>query len=178
MKRSPAPKRRKSIARGGPLPQVSPKRAAEADERKAVRQATFARDGYRCVARLFVPGVSCDDGLECDERHGRGRRPGSHLDLSETQTLCRACHHVKTTSPKVAGLLGLFGLDVRARELHGDVAPEVTLRDAYREFARRKAMARGVTWRDQIVDGRAVEAFVQRRAAEALAAREQEQTDG
>ena len=78
----------------------------------------------------------------------------------------------------MAGLLGLFGLDVRARELHGDVAPEVTLRDAYREFARRKAMARGVTWRDQIVDGRAVEAFVQRRAAEALAAREQEQTDG
>lgn len=93
---------------------VSGKRAAEKEEREQVRQDTFAREP-QCVAAGFVPSVDCPPGLECDEVQGRGREPGSHLDLDRTQSLCWVCHRIKTDEPRVAGLLGLYGAAERDR---------------------------------------------------------------
>lgn len=131
------------LARGsGPAP-VSPKRADEHDERDAVRHATFTRDRWRCVASEFVPGAPCPPGLECDERQGRGRRPGSHLDLAQTQSLCWADHRLKTTEPRLAGLLGLNGLEEQARWLDDEPDEHAALVGAVAEWARRKAILLG-----------------------------------
>lgn len=159
MKRSGPPARRKplkagkglasgaGLARGpGPAPR-SAKREAEHDEREEVRRATFARDGHRCVASGFVPGARCPDGLECDERQGRGRRPGSHLDLTQTQSLCWADHRLKTTEPRLAGLLGLNGLEEQVRWLDEEAElghdEGTALQGAVTEWARRKALLVG-----------------------------------
>lgn len=137
---------------------MSPKRAGERDERKTVRQDTFARDGFRCVAGDFVPGVPCSEGLECDEAHGRGRRPGSHLDRAETQSLCPLCHRIKTDNPRTAGLLGLYGVDVRDRLL----AQGFLFADACSAWAAIKASLAGRP--RSAVDPGAVLRFIERRA--------------
>lgn len=124
----------------------SAKRRAENEmdgPRGEVREATFRRDRYRCVARLFVPGVPCSAALECDEFQGRGREPGSHLDETATQTLCSRCHRVKTTEPRVAGLLGLYGPDEQLRRI-GEEPPGV-LTGALADFGKRKAQQAGVS---------------------------------
>lgn len=135
------------LARGsGPAP-VSPRRAAEHDDRDEVRRATFARDRWRCVASGFVPGAPCPPGLECDERQGRGRLPGAHLDLTQTQSLCWADHRLKTTEPRLAGLLGLNGLEEQARWLEQETelgrTEATALATAVDEWARRKAILLG-----------------------------------
>lgn len=110
--------------------------------RSEIREATFRRDGYRCVAYRFVPGVPCTDALECDEAQGRGRQPGSHLDLTCTQTLCGRCHRIKTTEPQTAGLLGLYGVEEQQRRL-SDGTPD-SLTRALAHWARVKGVSAGV----------------------------------
>lgn len=105
------------LGRGSRIAPVSAKRLAERDDRAEVRTATFARDGWRCVAHALVPSAPCTAGLECDEEQGRGRNPGSHLDPFATQSLCTICHRIKTERPAIAGVLGLYGLNERALRL-------------------------------------------------------------
>lgn len=124
-----------------PVRPVSAKRAAESEQRRLVREATFARDGYRCVASGFVPGLPCLPGLECDEMQGRGREPGSHLDVAATQSLCPVDHLLKGSYPRIAGLLGLYGLAEQERRL-AEEAPGALL-EALAEWARRKGQAMG-----------------------------------
>lgn len=159
-----APLRRTQIRRSTkPLPAKSAKRAAEdrpGGPREQVREATFARDGHRCVASDFVPDLPCPKGsMQCDEIQGRGRRPGSHLDLDQTQTLCWVCHHLKTVYPRLAAMLGLYGADEwldrvgaldaldeprwRTSAGTGPTLHDVLATDLA-EWARRKAMALGV----------------------------------
>lgn len=135
------------LARGKRLAPVSAKREAERDEREAVRQRTFNRDGRRCVAHEFVPLVPCPEEsrsapLQCDEIQGRGREPGSHLDDTKTQTLCWKCHTLKTNYPRVAGLLGLYGREERERRT-AEEAPGAW-EEALAEWARRKAQLTGL----------------------------------
>jgi hypothetical protein len=85
----------------------SPTRRGERAARAAVIAATHARSGYRCEARLLVPEVECAGRLDCDEVMGRGRRPGGHLDVTNTQSLCRAHHDWKDAYPIRARELGL-----------------------------------------------------------------------
>ena len=59
----------------------------------AVRRAVFERDGWRCV--------ECGKAgrLECDHITPLQRGPGQHpFDVSNLQTLCRACHIAKTAA--------------------------------------------------------------------------------
>lgn len=132
------------MKRGGPLRAKSARRETEdqpCGARAQIREATFKRDGYRCVANRFVPGVPCTDALECDEAQGRGRQPGSHLDLACTQTLCGYCHRIKTTQPRVAGLLGLYGPTEQRRRLSED--DQGGLADALAQWARLKGVMAG-----------------------------------
>lgn len=122
-----------------PISPVSAKRLAEAPARTAVREAAIARD-RRCVASDFVLSVPCTEWLEVDEMQGRGRQPGSHLDLDAVQCLCGPCHRLKTDEPRLAGLLGLYGPDEQARRLGEEGL--VTLGPAVDEWARRKAVLR------------------------------------
>jgi hypothetical protein len=125
-----------------PLPARSQKRIGEAPIRAEVRSACFARDHYRCRAVELADGCQ-HDRLECDEIQGRGRRPGSHLVLEETQSLCWVCHRLKTDHPRVAGLLGLYGDEEMRRRLEeigppGDMARVMSAVDAAEEWARMK----------------------------------------
>lgn len=139
------------LKRGGRLRGQSDKRAAEKDERVAVRQATFERDHYRCVAG-YLTSFPCSLALECDEIHGRGRIPGSHLDLNETQTLCSLCHRLKTDYVQVATLLGLYGPDTREREADlicmsadvGGLRPD--LANPFDEIVGRATLRAAVEW--------------------------------
>jgi len=87
---------------------VSPKRQAEKDERRAVIDATHARSGGRCEARELVPEVECGGPLDCDELAPRSLYPGGHLDLTNTQSLCRRHHDWKETHPTEATARGLM----------------------------------------------------------------------
>lgn len=113
MKRSGPPARRtpmrrgRGLARGRAPKPMSAKRAAERPQRDAVREHTFARAGWACEARTLVPEVECGGPLDCDERTGRGRDPGSHLDASLTQALCRLHHVWVTNHPAEARQRGL-----------------------------------------------------------------------
>lgn len=124
-----------------PIAQQSAKRAGETEQRRDVRVATFERDHYRCVAAGFVPGIPCAGGLECDEIQGRGREPGSHLDADRTQSLCPWCHRLKTDHPRIAGLLGLYGVDELERRLMFEEPGAMTA--ALAEWANRKAQLEG-----------------------------------
>ena len=116
MKRSPMPDRRTPIARKSapkarkrwpdptkprrPVKRESDKRQAERPLRDAVREETLRRAGYRCELADVVPEVKCwhPDGrfaLDVDEKAGRGVAPGSHLDVTITQAVCRAHHDWK-----------------------------------------------------------------------------------
>lgn len=138
---------------------VSDKTLARRGERDEVRETTLARDGHRCVARLFVPGVACAGHLDVDESTGRGRDPGSQYDDTKTQTLCRRCHNLKTDNPRCAGLLGLHGAAEQLRRLEEEGA--AGLRWALAEWARRKGMAAG-RGRDHGGDQLAVQRFAER----------------
>ena len=136
---------RSSLKQGSRLPEKSAKRIAEdapGGPRSIVRDTTFQRDGYRCVARHLVPGVPCSAALECDEFQGRGREPGSHLDDTKTQTLCAICHRVKTDHPRVAGLIGLYGPVEQERRLAEE--PHGALDAALADFAQLKARVAGL----------------------------------
>lgn len=91
-----------------PLRRVSPKRAAEAKARAAVIASTHERSGWRCEARDLVPEVTCWGRLDCDESAPRSLYPGGHLDLDDTQSLCRAHHTFKELNPERARALGLM----------------------------------------------------------------------
>lgn len=127
-------------SRRAPLRRQSAKRAAEAPARAEVVRLAKERDGHRCVAERFAPNTRCAGRLEVDEMQGRGRQPGSHLNLEATQTLCSTDHLLKSNYPRLAGLLGLYGVEEQARRLEHDPQP---LKDAVDEWARRKAQALG-----------------------------------
>lgn len=178
--------RGKPLKRSGPLASSGPlarrtgikaksaKRIAEdrpGGPRDQVRQATFDRDNHRCVAAGFTPDVPCLPGIECDEIQGRGRRPGSHLDATATQSLCRICHLLKTDHPWLAGMLGLYGADewlTRVAELPEHTDARRSLRSALDEWTRRKATALGrpVPANRQPIDG--VTALIRARVNQAV----------
>lgn len=91
----------------GRLAPVSKKRRAEQPIRKAVRDATLARQGYDCAAMLIVPEIACGGPLDVDERKSRGVYPGGHLDETNTQALCRNHHRWRTDKPEEAWQRGL-----------------------------------------------------------------------
>lgn len=155
MKRTPMPARKAPMrskptsssapARRAPISAKSLKRILDDQPlgpRALVREQTFQRDGYQCVARHFVPGVPCSAALQCDESQGRGREPGSHLDLNCTQSLCALCHRVKTDFPEISALIGLYGtIELERRFV---VAEPADLPAALAEFAKRKAQVAGL----------------------------------
>lgn len=92
------------MKRRGPIRPVSDKRLAEADERIAVVAATHERAKFRCEGRDHLPGPCSPHGrgpggnaygLDCNELRPRGRG-GSHLNLDNTVSLCRAHHDYVT----------------------------------------------------------------------------------
>jgi hypothetical protein len=105
--------RRTPLRRGGALKRTgflkreSRKRQAERDARRQVREETLARDGWRCVAADLDTGIPCGGPLDVDEMVSRARRPGGHLDASNTNVLCRSHHEWKHTEPARAYELGL-----------------------------------------------------------------------
>jgi hypothetical protein len=85
---------------------MSAKRAAERDERTAVREQTLRRAGFRCQAPGAF-GMRCAGDLDVHETFPRGPNPGSHLDASATLALCRAHHRYVTDHPQEAHDAGL-----------------------------------------------------------------------
>lgn len=90
----------------GRLNPVSRKRAAEANERAAVRERTLSRAGFRCEAPGAF-GIRCHGVLDVHETYPRGPNPGSHLDPTATMVLCRAHHRYVTDHPQEAHDAGL-----------------------------------------------------------------------
>jgi hypothetical protein len=85
---------------------VSTKRAAQATERAACRQAVLARD-YRCRGLGIAP-VACD--VVPSEVHELGRgayRASCWLVPDLCLGLCRPCHRWVTEHPRHAQELGL-----------------------------------------------------------------------
>lgn len=74
---------------------ISAKRAAEAEEREAVRRQVWLRDRGECQGRALVPEVRCDGPLDWDAIVPEGVRPGAHLDADNMQLICRAHHDWK-----------------------------------------------------------------------------------
>lgn len=88
------------------MPRESKKRIAERPERARVRAVTLERQPY-CAARDMSTGVECGGDLETDEIVSRARRPGGHLDDTNTQTLCHVHNGWKEDWPDKAKELGL-----------------------------------------------------------------------
>jgi len=107
MNRSAPLQRRTPLARGGPLPRESAKTKRERPDRMRVQEVTRARHGGVCEAKDLVPEVRCWGPVDVDEIAPRGRRPGGHLDDTNTQCLCRAHHDWKHAHPRRALELGL-----------------------------------------------------------------------
>ena len=86
---------------------MSRKRAAERQQRAAVREQVFTRDGG-CVLAGVLDGTDgpCWGPLDCHEILTRGRG-GSHLDPDNCTTLCRFHHQVVTENPEWAHTVGL-----------------------------------------------------------------------
>lgn len=85
------------------LPAQSAKRIGDREQREAVRAATLARANHRCE--------HCgtrDRNLHVHELTTRARKPGSHLDLSETMALCWMCHGRVHDEPAWAESVGLL----------------------------------------------------------------------
>lgn len=85
------------------LPPASPKRLAEAPERKAFREAVIARCGGVCVGPgMGLPGECRSVGgrteLEVHEPDQRSTHPGSHLTSELAVSLC-PWHHEYCTDP-------------------------------------------------------------------------------
>ncbi len=100
----------KSTSNGRPRSNLKPqsdKRRAENPARTAVRAATIARAGGKCEAAAIVPEIVCGGPLDTDEVKGRGVNPGGHLDLENTQALCRRHHDWKHANPAEARRRGL-----------------------------------------------------------------------
>lgn len=102
------------MKRSGPLKRktrLKPRSAKNRErqgERDEVRRITLERAGYRCTMAASVPEVQCSWGLpDVDERQGRGVRPGSQYDATQTQTACRAHHRWKHANPKEAVARGV-----------------------------------------------------------------------
>jgi hypothetical protein len=99
--RSEKPLKRTQLERGKPLRRKvrirarSPKTVAEAPARKAVRERALERAGHQCEARDVWPEIDCWGPLDVDEITARGVRPGSHLEDSQTQVLCRGHHEAR-----------------------------------------------------------------------------------
>ncbi len=93
-------------ARSG-LAAMSPKRRGQTRRRREVREAALARAGYCCEAADLVLDVACAGPLDVDEVEARGVNPGGHLDLENTQVLCRAHHEWRHAHPEKAEALGL-----------------------------------------------------------------------
>lgn len=89
------------------LAPASPKRKAEAEQRRQVVQYVTARDGARCAAAELVPDVKCWGPLDPDEVCPRSAYPGGHLDPENVQLLCRMHHDWKHAHPDQARQLGL-----------------------------------------------------------------------
>jgi len=125
------------------IPYASPKRKREALIRAEVREECFVRDRV-CVAKALCPDVACAPGLECDEIEGRGRKPGSHLVLDDTQALCPICHMLKTRYVRCASLLGLYGDAAMDKHLEGldSSGRLLAALEAVHEWERRKRQAR------------------------------------
>lgn len=107
LKRSGELSRGKGLARSSLPRQRSAKRVAETDARAAVRDATIRRAGGKCQAAAIVPEIACWGPLDVDEVIGRGVNPGGHLDLENTQALCRGHHSWKHENPAEARRRGL-----------------------------------------------------------------------
>ncbi len=102
----PKPEPRKPKARKR-LAFMSAKRRAEIPLRQQVREAALERAGYDCEASELVPEITCGGPLDVDEKAARGVRPGSHLDLSLVQVLCRNHHDYRHAYPEEAHRRGL-----------------------------------------------------------------------
>lgn len=100
MKRTPLARGDSQLRRTGPPNPVSEKRRGEAAARREVREETHRRAGFRCELRTVVPEVVCwhpaGEPLDVDEIAQRGVAPGGHLDVENTQAVCRAHHDWKT----------------------------------------------------------------------------------
>lgn len=99
--------RGRGLARSSLPKNESARRKAERSDRTAVRDATIRRAGGRCQAEQIVPEIVCWGPLDVDEIIGRGVNPGGHLDLSNTQALCRGHHGWKHENPTEARKRGL-----------------------------------------------------------------------
>lgn len=88
------------------LKPMSAKRAAEREDRVAVRERALRRAGYRCQAE-GIAGLRCGGPLDVDEIILRSGRPGGHLEDDNVQVLCRQHHDWKHTHPTEAVAAGL-----------------------------------------------------------------------
>lgn len=99
----------RGLKRGGRLPQRSPKRLAETEDRAALRMRVLRRDGFQCQARLKLPRIRCGGPLDVHEVIPRSVWPGAHLVDSDCLTICRAHHSFVTDNPSEAAAVGLHG---------------------------------------------------------------------
>lgn len=87
----------------------SSKREAQRDERAAVVEAAYFRDGRDCVARVSVPQIRCGGRLDPHEVIPRSAWPGGALVLENVVTICRRHHDWVGDHPELAHDVGLHG---------------------------------------------------------------------
>lgn len=86
----------------------STKTIREAPIRAAVIAETHQRSGGKCEIAHLIPEIpQCWGPLDCDEIKSRGVNKGGHLDVTNTQSACRAHHRWRTEHPKLARERGL-----------------------------------------------------------------------
>lgn len=96
------------ISRGRAPRRESAKHKAEAQQRRAVVSAAFARDGRRCVAKDIAPGW-CDGPLDPHEVIPRSAWRAGYLVLDNVVIVCRAHHDWIGENPDAAHAAGLHG---------------------------------------------------------------------
>lgn len=87
----------------------SKRRESKRDERAALVEAVFRRDGHACVARTKVPGVRCRPRLDPHEIIPRSAWRDGYLVMSNVVTVCEAHHDWIDNNPNEAHTLGLHG---------------------------------------------------------------------
>lgn len=119
MKRTPLV-RKTPLRRTGRLRAMSPKRRAEAAQRRAVIAAVKLRDGDRCHAQVVISRraeaaavhgwpITCDGPLDAHEKIPRSAWPGGHLVTSNVIMVCRRHHDWIDAHEITAATLGLHG---------------------------------------------------------------------
>lgn len=95
----------------------SPKRRAEAKQRRAVLDAVRERDGDHCyaaevIAKHYRDGcgwpLTCVDPIDGHELIPRSRWPGGHLVATNIRLVCRRHHDWLHAHPVTATTLGLL----------------------------------------------------------------------